>query len=102
MLRFGRVRAGDGRRATTSGRGLSHLESLYLSKTKVTDTGLVHLRGLDQIWELTLCDCPITDAALENLRTLMKLQYLHVQGTKVTDGGVKKLQQALPNCMIDR
>ena len=50
---------------------------LYLNNTQVTDAGLVHLKGLS------------------------KLQYLDLSNTQVTDEGVKKLQQALPNCIIE-
>jgi hypothetical protein len=54
------------------------LQSLDLSYTRITDAGLEHLRGL-------------TNLALLNLRD-----------TQVTDGGVKKLEEALPNCKINR
>ncbi|MGD0899850.1 MAG: hypothetical protein ABR915_18615 [Thermoguttaceae bacterium] len=43
-----------------------------------------------------------TDAVLEHLKGLAKLQRLYLDGTKVTDEGVKKLQEALPNCKIER
>jgi hypothetical protein len=33
---------------------------------------------------------------------LTQLQSLYVNNTKVTDEGVKKLQQALPHCKIER
>jgi hypothetical protein len=36
------------------------------------------------------------------LEGLNKLECLLLGGTKVTDDGVKKLQQALPNCQIER
>ena len=44
----------------------------------------------------------ITDAGLEYLQRLTKLHELYLWDTKVTDQGVKKLQQALPNCEIER
>ena len=53
------------------------LETLWLSGTKVRDTGLVHLKGL------------------------AKLRFLWLDKTKVTDEGVKALQAALPNCSIE-
>ena len=57
---------------------LTHLRVLWLQETKVTDAGLAHLAGLTQ------------------------LKCLFLEHTKVTDAGVKKLQQALPNCQINR
>ena len=47
-------------------------------------------------------DTQVTDAGLENLKGLHQLQSLWLCCTKVTDDGLKKLQQALPNCQIER
>jgi hypothetical protein len=44
----------------------------------------------------------ITDAGLRHLERLPQLQELWLNGTNVTDEGVKELQQALPNCKIER
>jgi hypothetical protein len=44
----------------------------------------------------------VTDVGLEHLKGLNKLQTLGLAETKVTDAGVKKLQQALPKCKIER
>ena len=105
-------------------KGLTNLEELYLEGTKVTDAGLMHLKGLTKLQILGLRGTDVTDAGLKHLKGLMKLQvlfidstkvtdaglvhlegltkleWLHLKGTKVTDAGLKKLQQALPNCMI--
>ncbi len=47
-----------------------------LSRTEITDAGLVHLKGLT------------------------KLEFLGLSYTQVTEEGVKKLQQTLPKCVI--
>ena len=44
----------------------------------------------------------MTDAGLEHLRGLTKLQSLNLEGTLVTAAGVKKLQNALAKCAIQR
>jgi len=44
----------------------------------------------------------VTDAGLEHLKGLTTLQELHLSHTKVSDEGVKKFQQALPKCKIQR
>jgi hypothetical protein len=44
----------------------------------------------------------MTDKGLEHLKGLTQLQMLFLRETKVTDQGVKKLQQALPKCNIQR
>jgi hypothetical protein len=83
-------------------KGLTKLQWLRLNDTRVTDTGLEHLTGLATLHGLMLSNTQVTDAGLELLEGLAKLQYLDVRGTKVTDEGIKKLQQALPNCKIER
>ena len=58
--------------------GLTNLNALGLSYTKITDAGLVHLKGLT------------------------KLETLDLFNTKITDAGVKSLKEALPDCRISR
>ena len=82
--------------------GLSDLQSLSLDSTNVTDAGLEHLKGLTTLKKLRLDTPRITDAGREHLKGLTNLQLLDLSGTNVTDEGVKKLQQALPNCKIER
>ena len=83
-------------------KGLEQLHVLSLINTQVTDSGVVHLKGLRQLRELILIDNQVTDAGLEHLKNLNQLQELYLGETQVTDAGVKKLQQALPNCKIER
>ena len=66
---------GYGRRAGPSQRP-TQLQVLDISRTKVTDAGLEHLKGLIQ------------------------LKRLNLWGTKVTDAGVSELKKALPNVEI--
>ena len=57
---------------------MTSLQGLGLWDTKVTDAGLVHLEGL------------------------AKLEALGLKNTQVSDAAVKKFQQALPNCKVER
>ena len=81
-------------------KGLTSLQTLYLNDTKVTDTGLEHLKGLTNLQTLGLNDTQVTDEGLEYLKGLTSLQDLRLHRTRVTDDGVMKLQQALTNCKI--
>ena len=58
--------------------GLTNLNALGLSYTKITDAGLVHLKGLKNL----------------------KLLTLHYLG--VIEAGIKTLQESLPGCKIIR
>jgi hypothetical protein len=76
--------------------------AVELGRTEVTNAGLEHLKGLSQLQVLSLENTQVTDAGLQHLKGLSQLQQLLLNRTKVTSKGVKKLQQALPNCNIER
>ncbi|MGD0898054.1 MAG: hypothetical protein ABR915_09490 [Thermoguttaceae bacterium] len=82
--------------------GLCRLEELGIHDTKVTNEWLRHLERLHQLRSVYLNRTAITDAGLRHLERLPQLQELWLNGTNVTDEGVKELQQALPNCKIER
>ncbi len=81
---------------------LNQLQTLQINSTQVTDSGLEHLKALTQLQYLDLENTQVTDAGLEPIEGFAKLERLDLCGTKVTDVGVAKLQQALPNCKINR
>ena len=83
-------------------KGLSSLRELYLDYTEITDAGLAHLRELPHLEKLGLRDWKFTDASLKHLDGLSSLKWLDLYGNETTDEGVKKLQQALPKCKIER
>jgi hypothetical protein len=81
---------------------LRQLFDLSLTKTKVTDAGLVHLQGLNRLIWLNLRGTKVTDAGLAHLQGQSQLQDLDLSSTRVTNEGVDRLQEALPNCYINR
>lgn len=81
---------------------LPEIRRLDFVGSPATDAGLLHARALSRLEELNLSDTQITDAGLEHLKGLPRLRQLCLRGTSVTDKGVKGLQQALPNCEIER
>ncbi len=65
------------------------------------DSGLEHLEGLSKLEVLLLSYTKVTDAGLEHLKGLTSLKVLDLYyRTKITDEGVQKLQTALPKCRI--
>ncbi len=84
-------------------RGLKRLQSLYLDCNNVTDAGVAYIEKFRQLRFLSLFNNNmITDSGIEHLSTLTQLTHLYLGNMQVTDEGVKKLQQALPNCKIER
>jgi len=82
--------------------GLTQLQWLDIGNTHVTDAGLVHLTKLPMLRELRLNGTQVTDAGLEHLKGFTELRRLWLYSTRVTDESVRNLQQALPNCKIER
>lgn len=80
--------------------GRTYLKVLVLRGTRVTDAGLEHLQELTGLAVLDLGDTEVTDAGLESLKGLTQLRILSLDGTRVTGHGVKKLDDALPHCVI--
>jgi hypothetical protein len=66
-----------------------------LSRTKVTDNGLIEVFELFKLRNLYLVGTEITDYGLENLRGLAHLRHLNLDGTKVTDEGMIELSELL-------
>jgi hypothetical protein len=71
-----------------------------LAGTKITDTGLAHLKGLTELHEFDLSGTKVTDTGLVHLKGLANLERLYLNETKTTDAGVADLQKALPDCQI--
>jgi hypothetical protein len=81
---------------------LVSVTNVVLSGTPTTDAELVHLEGLSQLQVLSLDNTKVSDTGLVHFQGLSQLRLLSVDNTKVTNEGVRKLQQALPNCIIQR
>ena len=55
-------------------KGLTRLEVLNVTATRISDAGLAHLKGLHQLKELDLMDTKVGDAGLEHLKGLSRPQ----------------------------
>jgi len=69
---------------------MNQLKRLYLSSTRVTEKGLVHLKGLKNLEHLGL-PFSLTDVGLENVSRLDSLKNLNIDGDSVTEKGLAKL-----------
>ncbi len=82
-------------------KGFASLDFLDVSTSQVTDAGLTHLKRMASLIWIDLSDTQITDAGLTNLKELTRLEYLDLRNTQVTPAGVERLQKAIPDCEID-
>jgi hypothetical protein len=79
--------------------GLTNLEDLNLSYTRVTDMGLVNLGGLEKLRSLHLAHCDISNKGIEQIINLKTLEVLDIAGTRVTDEGLACLR-GLPKLKV--
>lgn len=85
----------SGSRITDSGLAalaeLKSVHTLLLDGTQIGDAGLKALAALPQLQNLNLAGCPITDDGLAELAALTDLRMLNLGQTKVTGAGLKHL-----------
>ncbi|MCS7465702.1 protein kinase [Stieleria sp. ICT_E10.1] len=72
-----------------------NLEKLFLSHTKVTDSGLKCLGRLGELVCLDLAGCKINDAGLVYLHSLDELKAVGLKSTRVSRTGMERLSEAL-------
>ena len=72
-------------------RDLQWLEVLDLSRTRINGTGFVEFAALDALQVLHLNGTHIDDDSLAHLTALTSLAELHLQGTRITDAGLAAL-----------
>jgi hypothetical protein len=70
---------------------LRKLRRLSLGGTFVTDDGVDHLRGLTELEELDLTGTRVSSVGLAALRDMKRLRRLSLDGTRITDPGLKSL-----------
>jgi hypothetical protein len=85
----------SGSRVTSAGlqhlAGLSKLYMLHLDGTQVGDDGLTHLSRLRSLGVLSLDNSKVTDAGLGHLRRMPQLERVYLNGTPITDAGLLHL-----------
>lgn len=78
------------------------LESIYLSRTRISDADLSHLLTLRNLTSLFLTDTALTDASVPTLVRMQGLRRLSVRGTEISERGFARLREELPQCEIQR
>jgi hypothetical protein len=96
---FPRLRILNLSRSAITDRGLVALvecktiEELYLGETEISDSGLSELTELPNLQVLDLWRCRLTDAAVENLSKLVKLRRLNLNFTNIKGDNLYKLAE---------
>ncbi len=73
---------------------LRKLESLRVSSSHISGTGLRHLKECQNLTEIHLADCPVTDEGCRAIRNNCKhLKEIYLSKTRLTDAGIKMLLQ---------
>jgi hypothetical protein len=81
-------------------RAFSGLTKLTLTLTGVSDEGLAALEPLERLADLALIETGITDAAVEPLSRLTGVRRLVLMRTGVSAAGIARLRQSLPEAEI--
>lgn len=71
---------------------LDNLRFLSLAGTKITDSGLAHVKALKGLQELHLNGTKITSQGLDHLKGLEHLEILDLKDTRTTDDGLSLLK----------
>lgn len=74
---------------------ISHMVSVDLSSTSVTDASVKLLSTAENLRMVRLSETKISDAALDTLAKLKNIESLNLYNTRITDAGAEKLK-ALP------
>ena len=80
--------------------GLSKLERLDLTSTRITDIGVIHLAEVISLKDLTLSGTNITDESISYLLKLRHLLRLDLRNTAITENGIRRIRRGLPNCRV--
>jgi Leucine-rich repeat (LRR) protein len=71
--------------------GLTKLEHLAVSNSKITNAGLARLAGMKQLSTLNIGGNDITDEGAATLAAFLKLENLDLTHTSITDQGLERL-----------
>ena len=84
----------------TLAQGFQHLHRLSLNETKITDTGIQHLRNLPRLQQLNLQRTNITNKSIPDLAAIPRLKELSVGETGITN--IQPILNAHPGCWVNR
>jgi hypothetical protein len=81
-------------------KSLPRLVKLDLSRSAISDAGMAHLAGLKELRTLNLYETAVTDASIETIQALPTLEAVYLWKSKVSEAGAKKLREARPELKV--
>lgn len=81
-------------------RGLHEVRELKLSGAPITGVGA--LRGMENLESLWLDGTRVKGVGLLQVQHLKSLRRLHLAGVEASDEEIRAIQEALPECLIQR
>lgn len=72
---------------------LRNLDYLDLSRTVVTDTGVIHLQALENLSTLDLSGTGVTEAGLAHLHNLSNLERVYLHDTQLADLDIEQISR---------
>lgn len=79
---------------------LPRLVKLDLSRSAIGDAGVAHLAGLKELRTLNLYETAVTDASLKVIQDLPALEAVYLWKSRVSEAGAKKLREARPELKV--
>ncbi len=80
--------------------GLNNLEVLSLSKAKITDAGMMHLRRIPGLKDLRLDGTKVSNASMDSLKGMVALKNLDLSDALFSWAGTAELHHLLPGTVI--
>jgi formylglycine-generating enzyme required for sulfatase activity len=100
-----RIQSGQGEQSIKAVSGLPKppfaVTEIAVNDSNTGDSTFMVFRGLNQLRKVSLVGTNVGNQTLTTLERCSSLRSLDIRKTKVTAAGVAKLQQALPNCVIE-
>lgn len=69
-------------------------------KSLITNKGIEYIARIRSLESLYLTGNPITDDSIHELKKMKQLKDLYLEKTKISEKGIRRIQQALPDCLV--
>ena len=80
---------------------LPRLVKLDLSRSAIGDAGVAHLAGLKELRTLNLYETAVTDESLKVIQDLPALEAVYLWKSQVSEAAAKKLREARPELKVN-